>query len=530
MADASLRSMGKVCLDTVLEGSDIIVEEKNQTTQRRSLVSENAKHLVLQRKPPSRGLFRDGHGMMEYAREILRPRQLKLARIKEIVLSNSSQTKNKYIKLVYVNKGKRSPDESLKLVFDDSSMFSRWTLALSALVYIWKWLEMSERKPKTEDEREAQIRREQRQIHELGPTGKQLVSDLLCSLIVNEKIRKKYWSRVSKLLTELDFWNWRLPTKEENAQREMVFNRIHGEEEPAQALEPAPEPEEEEEAEESAPIPRRNSAPVVLSSLNELYTIPEDLESVTEKSRKVQGQRPAAAEDAKVQKIFKRVSNHSVIDYTASSSDSEAAPASDREDEDGRSDVMRTRVVHPLPPPVVSDQQEAPLALPPPPAIERDAASADPSTSAPSATEASPSPQEGEEEDCDGPISGGAPKCEVGYSKDFFLALNTLERKSKWKRKLRHMKSIMITTLCDVEADIENLEERIKTSNALRYHQQAAEVIKKAESVVDEDVFKAALWRTVVQLSMDLQKEREEHKKTKFQLAASVVADGVVGE
>ena len=311
----------------------------------------------------------------------------------------------------------------------------------------------------------------------------------------------------------------------------MVFNRIHGDEESAQALEPELEPEPEvEDLDERPPIPRRNSAPVVLSSLNELYTIPEDFESATEKSSKVQGQRPAAAEDAKVQKIFKRVSNHSVIDYTASSSDSEAAPASDREEEDDRSDAMRTRVVHPLPPPVVSDQQEVPLALSPPPAIERGAASTDPSTSVPSVPKASPSPQNGGEENCNGSTGGGSSKCEAGYSKDFFLALNTLERKSKWKRKLRHMKSIMITTLSGVEADIENLEEKIKISNALRYHQQAAEVIKKAESVVDVDVFKAALWRTVVQLSMDLQKEKEEHKKTKFQLAASAVADAVVGE
>ena len=35
MGDASLRNMGKVCLDTVMEGTDLLVEERRQNSHRR---------------------------------------------------------------------------------------------------------------------------------------------------------------------------------------------------------------------------------------------------------------------------------------------------------------------------------------------------------------------------------------------------------------------------------------------------------------------------------------------------------------
>ena len=77
----------------------------------RSAVSEDAKYLVLHRKVPTRKMFRDSYSMMEFAREIIRPRQLKLTRIREIVLSSSSSggraSNSKYIKLVYANKRKK---------------------------------------------------------------------------------------------------------------------------------------------------------------------------------------------------------------------------------------------------------------------------------------------------------------------------------------------------------------------------------------------------------------------------------------
>jgi len=35
MGDASLRNIGRVCLQTVTEGTDLLVEERDQTSQRR---------------------------------------------------------------------------------------------------------------------------------------------------------------------------------------------------------------------------------------------------------------------------------------------------------------------------------------------------------------------------------------------------------------------------------------------------------------------------------------------------------------
>ena len=35
MGDASLRNMGRVCMDTVVEGTDLLIEEKKQRSHRR---------------------------------------------------------------------------------------------------------------------------------------------------------------------------------------------------------------------------------------------------------------------------------------------------------------------------------------------------------------------------------------------------------------------------------------------------------------------------------------------------------------
>ena len=118
--------------------------------------------------------------MMAFAREMIRPRQLKLTRIQEIILSNSKKTSEKYIKLLFKNGGKGAKVESLKLVFDDTQLFSKWTLALSALVYIWKWLEMPDRRAHSKTSKESQTAKERKHIDELGPTGKHLVSEILC--------------------------------------------------------------------------------------------------------------------------------------------------------------------------------------------------------------------------------------------------------------------------------------------------------------------------------------------------------------
>ncbi|QDZ17789.1 hypothetical protein HOP50_01g02970 [Chloropicon primus] len=497
MADASLRNMGRVCLDTVTEGADLLIEERRQTSQRRSTVSENAKYLVLHRMAPTKKVFRDSYSMMEFARDIIRPRQLKLTRIKEIILSNSAKTKDKYIKLVYSNKGKGC-DEYLKLIFDDSSMFSRWTLALSALVYIWKWIEMPQFEGRSPAEQEEQASLEMRQIHELGPTGKQLVSDLLCNLIVNEKIRKKYWSRASKLLTELDYWNWRLPTPQEEAQRQVVYDRIHKdkvatEEKKREAGKDQPAGDHDRPFE----IRRRNSAPVILSNLNELYTIPEDADQSGSNACGSSANSSAEKENPcqrkgreRVQKTFRRVSNHAAIEYTGSSdSETQTPAASDiEEDEKEARTMMATRVVHPV------DSVHA----------------------------APPAENQGHVEE-----EGEVLRVEAGeasskeFSNEFFAALNTLERKSKWKRKMKLMKDTMLKTLSQVEVRIGQLERDIEESDVRSHYEMAANSgAGKAKAVVDEDLLKASLWRTVVQLSMDLQREKDLHKATKLELAS----------
>ena len=456
----------------------------------RSAVSEDAKYLVLHRKVPTRKMFRDSYSMMEFAREIIRPRQLKLTRIREIVLSSSSSggraSNSKYIKLVYANKRKKR-DESVKLLFQDSSVFSRWTLALSALVYTWKWLEMPQGGARqSQEEKREQLERERRRIHELGPTGKQLVSDILCSLVVNDKVQKKYWPRVSKLLSELDFWSWSLPTPQQDAQRREVYQRIHDgdgegslrEHEPrgrGASRDEAEREEAREEVEVKVPEPavrRNNSAPVVLSNLNELYTIPED---------KLPGPCPRNG-SGRTQKIFRRVSNHQAIECPGSSDSEAAAPSEGEEEEAPPRPEMHTRVVHPV------------------------------SSSVGSEVEAGASGKENEASNCSGKNGKGGDE----FSKEFFSALNTLERKSKWKRKMRQVKSFVVCNLKDLEAGITALERDIDGSDLLGHCNEAA-----AGSVVDEDILKASLWRTVVQLSLNLQKEKEMHLKTKAELKES---------
>ena len=79
------------------------------------------------------------------------------------------------------------------------------------------------------------------------------------------------------------------------------------------------------------------------------------------------------------------------------------------------------------------------------------------------------------------------------------------------------MKNVMIGTLDGVESGISNMESKLQ-----RYHQKMSSSVANAQvakpSIVDKDVFKAALWRSVIQLSMDLEKERELHQQTKLKL------------
>ena len=107
------------------------------------------------------------------------------------------------------------------------------------------------------------------------------------------------------------------------------------------------------------------------------------------------------------------------------------------------------------------------------------------------------------------------------FSNDFFAALNTLERKSKWKRRMRLMKDTMLSTLSQVEARIGQLERDIEESDVRRHYDMAANCgTDTAKTVLDEDLLKANLWRTVVQLSMDLQREKDLHKATKLKLSS----------
>ena len=503
--------------------------------------------------------------MFAYARELIRPRQLKLTKIQEIILSNSRRTSEKYIKLVFKS-GSKAHVEPLKLIFEDTSLFSKWTLALSALVYIWKWLEMPEKKHKTKSEQMDQAMKEQKQIHELGPTGKQLVSEILCSLILNEKIQKKYWSRVSKLLTELDFWNWNLPSAEEDAQRQMIFDRIND----SRKAE-SEEKKESVSSESDRPVSRRHSAPIILSKLNQLYTIPEDLEQESGPSKSSQQdeynvlfQGSCDNDDESIQKIFRRVSNH-IIDYVESSDSDDGnrkhsnSSLSDDDEKKNPSVVECQKETRPKDdtvqqvievfPVFKSPEKESVIEElskeEPSPAKEKDPAEMGASTSYPNKKEDCCPPKKNDQveavitkatesiggdsatmkedenrhhQTCSLTDSDESEKSTQGeFSKDFFTALNTLERKSKWKRKLKHMKNVMIGTLDGVESGISNMESKLQ-----RYHQKMSSSVANAQvakpSIVDKDVFKAALWRSVIQLSMDLEKERELHQQTKLKL------------
>jgi hypothetical protein len=531
-------------MDTILEGSDLVIEENGQKSQRRTKVSENIKYLVLSRNAPS-NLFSTQSSMIDFARGMIRPRQFKLTRIKEIVLS-SRETNEKYIKLVFKTKRKgkaKGCDETLKFIFDNDSLFSIWTLALSALVYIWKWLEMPENRKQakgTKEEEEAEARK-QRQIHELGPTGKQLVADLLCSLISKDRVQKKHLENVSKLLTELEFWYW---TPQDDPRRQLVLQYLSDLSDEAGGIDDDDKENNLSNSSvdsDSSSISRRHSAPIILSKLNDLYTIPEDLDSLNSQSLRSASQETnglllegdSTMSPSKSQKIFERVSN-CIVDYIESS-DSEdhskkstsarASPSCSSGDEniteedshDGSEEVvmaMCTHVVHPV--------TAASASAPEQNEVDQQAAATAVVDSGENASTSSSAAGGGDKRD--GNVPPEASECkENSSSKDFFSALNILERKSKWKRKLKHMKSVVLESLNGVESGVSALEERIQTSDLQKdYKRRASKHKAKCSSIVDQDVFKAAMWRSIIQLSLDIQSEKDRHQDTKVKLASMI--------
>ena len=492
--------------------------------------------------------------MIDFARGMIRPRQFKLTRIKEIVLS-SRQTSEKYIKLVFRNKRKgkgKGSDETLKFIFDDDSLFSIWTLALSALVYIWKWLEMPENRKQGKDQRgdDAGPTTNQTQIHELGPTGKQLVADLLCSLISRDRVQKKHLTNVSKLLTELDFWCW---APHNDPRRQLVLQYLSDLSDDDNGAE---EDDKENSVDsDSSSISRRHSAPIILSKLNDLYTIPEDLDQSNQVLRTTSQENDcnglllgasSSMSPSKSQKIFERVSN-CIVEYIESSDSedlgcskkpsgaSSSCSSGDERNDDREELAMHTQIVHPV------------TAL----ALERGETSdvhqevvanmnmvekASTSTSASGSSKvdkerigpiAKDLPQPADKKrDADLPLEEASGEANEGQennsSKDFFSALNILERKSKWKRRLKHMKNVVLETLNGVESGVSALEERIQTSDLQRHYKGAAKCKEKAHlsSIVDQDVFKAAMWRSIIQLSIDLQSEKDKHQETLVKLAS----------